>query len=335
MPVVSVHGTRGPRDADREDGETVERWPLGTERAGAPIRCSDDARDAAPNGLRPAADRTVSAVTLDDVDVAALGSRASSTSSSTASSSTARSHARLTDSIETAYREGRRGGVGGRSCPASHRSRRARSWHLFSERFECRTLRHPLRGPAASAVLVQQPVRRLPDLSWFRQRHRAGSRPRRARPVQVDQSGRASSRGPSRTTGAAGRAQARREAKGRAARYAVARSHRRGSRVRRRRRRRRLRRHPRVLPLARAQEVQGARPGLPQPLSRLPDVPGLRRRALRRRRATCAGRRRDHRSRVGDDRSRGAAVRRHPRAEREEAAIADKVLREIRRGSGS
>ena len=43
-----------------------------------------------------------------------------------------------------------------------------------------------------------------------------------------------------------------------------------------------LRRHPRVLPVARAQEIQGARPGVPEPVPRVSDVPGLRRRRLRR-----------------------------------------------------
>ena len=40
-----------------------------------------------------------------------------------------------------------------------------------------------------------------------------------------------------------------------------------------------LRRHSRVLPLARAEEIQGARPRVPQPVSRLSDVSRLRRRA--------------------------------------------------------
>ncbi len=44
-----------------------------------------------------------------------------------------------------------------------------------------------------------------------------------------------------------------------------------------RRRRRGVRRHPRLLPLARAQEVQGARPRVPEPVPRLPDLPRVRR----------------------------------------------------------
>ena len=78
--------------------------------------------------------------------------------------------------------------------------------------------------------------------------------------------------------------------------------------VRRRRRRRRLRGHSRLLPLARAQEIQGARARVPQPLPRLPDVPRLRRHALAARGARRARRRPDHRSRVGADGPRGAGA---------------------------
>ncbi len=49
-------------------------------------------------------------------------------------------------------------------------------------------------------------------------------------------------------------------------------------RDRRRRRWERLRRHSRILPLARAQEIQGARPRVPEPLSRLSDMSRVRRR---------------------------------------------------------
>ena len=48
-------------------------------------------------------------------------------------------------------------------------------------------------------------------------------------------------------------------------------------RRRRRRERRRLRGHQGVLPLAGAEEIQGARPRVPEPVSRLSDLPGVRR----------------------------------------------------------
>ena len=50
-------------------------------------------------------------------------------------------------------------------------------------------------------------------------------------------------------------------------------------RVRHRGRRRELRRREGVLPLARTEEIQGPRPRVPEPLSRLPDLPRVRRRA--------------------------------------------------------
>ena len=101
---------------------------------------------------------------------------------------------RLTDSIETSYREGggriacrsgfgsgsgfedgRRPGTDAGSCsPNASSAARAAS----------RT------RPAAAALLVQQPVRRLPDLSRVRQHHRARHGSGRAGPVDVDQSGR-------------------------------------------------------------------------------------------------------------------------------------------------
>ena len=51
-------------------------------------------------------------------------------------------------------------------------------------------VRDRLRGSAAAAVLVQQPVRRLPDLPRLRQHHRARHGSGRARPVEVDPAGR-------------------------------------------------------------------------------------------------------------------------------------------------
>ena len=107
---------------------------------------------------------------------------------------------RLTDSIETAYREG--GGAAwaivrvvdiASPNPAPVRI-------VFSERFECRHVRHRLRGSAAAAVLVQQPVRRLPDLPRLRQHHRARHGSGRAGSDEVDSARAPSSRGASRTT---------------------------------------------------------------------------------------------------------------------------------------
>ena len=88
---------------------------------------------------------------------------------------------RLTDSIETAFTEGggaafaiellpTRGGQP-RDAPVQRALRVPR-------------VQHAVRSPAAAAVLVQQPVRRVPDLPRLRQHHRARHGPRRARPAK-------------------------------------------------------------------------------------------------------------------------------------------------------
>ena len=103
---------------------------------------------------------------------------------------------RLTDSIETAYREG--GGaawavesaVGSRqSASASRQSRRpspSPAGPRVLRALRVPAVRHRVRGSAAAAVLVQQPVRRLSDLPRLRQHHRARHGSGRARSVEVD-----------------------------------------------------------------------------------------------------------------------------------------------------
>ena len=93
---------------------------------------------------------------------------------------------RLTDSIEMSYQEG--GGAAwavevttdGRTGSAPRVLRALRVPHL----------RHHLRGSAAAALLVQQPVRRLPHVPRLRQRDRAGPGSGRAGSGAVDQPGR-------------------------------------------------------------------------------------------------------------------------------------------------
>ena len=131
---------------------------------------------------------------------------------------------------------------------------------------------------------------------------------------------------------AARRAEARGEEGEDLARHQVVAPERRGEALRHRRRRRRLRGHPRLLPLARAQEIQGARPRVPEPLPRLPDLPGLRRRPAAARGARRPGVGPHHRSRLVAHRPRGAAASSAPwQLSEKEQAIADKVLKEIRR----
>ena len=167
-------------------------------------------------------------------------------------------------------------------------------------------LRHRLRGPAAAAVLVQQPVRRVPDVPRLRQRHRARHRPGRARPDAVDPGQRHRAVEQAALPGEPRRPEARGARRRRPAGRAVGRPDGRREAVRHRRRRRRVRGRPRLLRLARAEEVQGARPRVPEPLPRLPDVPRLRRRAAAPRGARRAGRRPDDRPGVRADGPRGA-----------------------------
>ena len=108
--------------------------------------------------------------------------------------------ARLTDSIETAYTEG--GGAAFAIEVADGRGAEARRSPAYVQRaVRVPRVQHPVRAAAAAAVLVQQPVRRLPDLPRLRQHHRARHGPGRPGSVEVASSRTRSSRGASRTTG--------------------------------------------------------------------------------------------------------------------------------------
>ena len=183
--------------------------------------------------------------------------------------------------------------------------------HRFSRAVRVPRVQPAVRGAAAAAVLVQQPVRRVPALPRLRQHHRARHGPGRARPDQVDPAERDRAVEQAALPRAARRAEARRE-EARAARRAVVRARRGREAVRHRRGRRRLGRGEGLLPLARAQEIQGPRPRVPQPLSRLPDLPGVRRRPAAPRGARRARRRAHDRRRLRPDgaRTRTASSRR-------------------------
>ena len=180
-------------------------------------------------------------------------------------------------------------------------------------------MRHSLRSSPADAVLLQQPVRRLSDLPRVRQRHRARHGPRRARPVEVDHGGRHRAVEQAALPVPPGRSEARRAAARRPDDGPVVRPVRQRTALRHRGRRRGVRRHPGVLPLARAEEVQGARAGVPEPLSRLPH--------LRRVRGDAAAARGARRARRGEldrpglpvDGSRGPPVLRRSGADRQGA----------------
>ncbi len=198
---------------------------------------------------------------------------------------------RLTDSIETAYSEGG-GAAFALELPDAERGRRLRACDAaprLLRALRVPTLRHHVRGSAAAAVLVQQSVRRVPDLPRFRQRHRTRYRSRGARSDAFDPGQRHRAVEQAALPGEPRRPETRGARRRRPAERAVGRPDGRREAVRDGRRRRRLRGRPRLLRLARAEEVQGARPRVPEPLPRLPDLPRLRRRAgCAARRATCA-----------------------------------------------
>ncbi len=180
---------------------------------------------------------------------------------------------------------GRRGGIRARVAGIGRAARAAR----VQRAFRVPALRHPVRAAAAAALLVQQPLRRLPDVPRLRQHDRARPRPRGARSRQVDQPGRdravheAALPQPARIAEEGG------EEVRPAARRAVDGPDRRGTCLRHRGRPR-LGRDSRLLRLARAQEVQGARARVPEPVSRLHDVPRLQGRPAAARGARRAGR---------------------------------------------
>ena len=100
--------------------------------------------------------------------------------------------ARLTDSLEIAYQEG--GGAAfaielPKAPATADLASRARPPRLLRA-VRVPDVRHPVRGAAAAALLVQQPVRRVPDLSRLRQRDGARSRARGAQPGQDAHAGR-------------------------------------------------------------------------------------------------------------------------------------------------
>src|SRR6266851_4838682 len=170
--------------------------------------------------------------------------------------------------------EDQRRRLGGGSGPDRGGARAARRSPLLRA-LRVPSVWHHLRGSAAEAVLVQQPVRRVSDLPRVRQHHRARHGPGRARSVEVDRAERHRALEQAALPRAAGGSETRRKEDRAPARHALVRADP-GRAAVRRRRRGRLRRHPRVLPVARTQEIQGPRARVPQPVPRLPAVPGLR-----------------------------------------------------------
>ncbi len=180
---------------------------------------------------------------------------------------------RLTDSVETSYREG-----GGAAFALVLHEGGATERVVFSERFECRTCGIGYETPQPRLFSFNNPFGACPTCNGF------------GNVIELDMQLVVPDASKSLTGGAvepwtkphyrSHLAELKREARKTSLQdgRALARPERRrapdgpgGLRG--------LRRRPRVLPLARAQEIQGARPRVPEPVSQLPGVPGLRRRA--------------------------------------------------------
>ena len=175
MPVITSPPLAPARELDDEEPARRRRRRRGGAAARSPISRSGrsdrrDDRRAAPEGVRPAVHRWP--------DRRARGRGPADPEGSADAAGHRRSpedrrrSSRAADRLDRDRLRRRRrrrvrhraAGRGGRTPPATHR---------FSERFECRAVQHSVRGAAAAAVLVQQPVRRLPALPRLRQHHRA------------------------------------------------------------------------------------------------------------------------------------------------------------------
>ena len=254
-------------------------------------------------------------MTFDDIDAAALGGR------STLQVVVDRvqvggedTRQRLTDSIETAYREG--GGAAWAiespvTASAAQDAGSAQATHRFSERFECRECGIAYEDPQPRLFSFNNPFGACPTCHGF------GNIIELDMDLVVPDPSKSIAQNaiepwskPHYRT-AAGRAEASRAQAQDPPRRAMDGADRGREAIRRRRRRtverRRLRGDPRLLPLARAKEIQGPRPRVPQPVPRISHVPGLRRRAAAARGARRARRRADDRSGVVADGSGGAA----------------------------
>ena len=177
--------------------------------------------------------------------------------------------ARLTDSIETAYTEG------GGAAFAIQQTDGEPIVHRFSERFECRACNIQYEIPQPRLFSFNNPFGACPTCHGFGNIIELDMDLVVPDRVEVDPAERDRTVEQAALPCAARRA----EARGQDARHspgrAVVGADRRRAPVHHRWRWRGVRRGQGFLPLARTQEIQGARSRISQPLSRVPDVPGV------------------------------------------------------------
>ena len=308
----TVGGCRRARRALEGEERRTRRIRRARERR---CRARRDARYAAAPRLRPPADRRPRRA-FDEIDPRVAQGSDDARGRRRSPADRGRLRSRLTDSIETSYREG--GGAAfavdaRRPTPADRQSDPTVE---FSERFECRTCGIAYETPQPRLFSFNNPFGACPTCHGF------GNIIELDMDLVVPDPSKSINQGAiepwSKPHYRAQLAELKRAAQEAGIRLDVPWSDLtdeertfvvEGDGA--------LRRHPRFLPLARAEEIQGARPCVPEPLSRISGVSRLRRRAAATRSARRAGRRSHDRRGVGADRSRGAAVLCRAAADRE------------------
>ncbi len=158
MPVVSVPDT--PLAADLDEGETVEAGPATSGKAD-PLRAT--LQSLAKRGFR----RLLvdgRAITLEEVDAPALAARATLEVVVDRVQVDAEARTRLTDSIETAYREG---GGAAFAIELPRVDGEATVRHEFSERFECRRCHIAYEDPQPRLFSFNNPFGACPTCHGF------------------------------------------------------------------------------------------------------------------------------------------------------------------------
>ncbi len=155
MPVVSVPDTPSP--ADLEEGDSIDAQPAG----GRTDPMAETLQSLAKRGFR----RLLidgRAVTLDDVAPGAIAGRTTLEVVVDRIQVDADARARLTDSIETAYREG-----GGAAFAVELKPEGPAVRHEFSERFECRRCHIPYEDPQPRLFSFNNPFGACPTCHGF------------------------------------------------------------------------------------------------------------------------------------------------------------------------
>ena len=155
MPVVSVPDT--PPPADLEEGDSIDAQPAG----GRTDPMAETLQSLAKRGFR----RLLldgRAVTLEDVAPGALAGRTTLEVVVDRIQVDADARARLTDSIETAYREG-----GGAAFAVELKPEGPAVRHEFSERFECRRCHIPYEDPQPRLFSFNNPFGACPTCHGF------------------------------------------------------------------------------------------------------------------------------------------------------------------------